>query len=366
MIYRVVVVCKNWIDASPTVLTVAHALRRLGKEVRCICSASRPKTRTDLERAGIRVDEIYKEDPLPTNPLAKMVHYVTFRKRAWQLLNQDKDAIVWVARIDTAIALGRRLLQRPYVVALHELHDKYPLYQRAIGLYASNATRVVVPEFCRATILRCWHGLKQTPFVLPNRPVSHPRTRFLPVSDKVAANTLASIPKQRRILLYQGGLGGDRNLEPVAKAIHELGNDYCLLVMGRDSGGALGWLQRACPGLVHIPWVLPPMHLEVTSHAFMGIAFYRYDSLNSIFCAPNKIWEYTGFGIPLLCQDIPGLRFTVGTAEAGVCVDTSRSEEIVAGIREIEISYDHYNRKAGEFYESIDTEKLIAELIDEI
>jgi len=361
----ITIVCKSWIDGSPTVLTVAHGLRSTGCEVECICSACRPATRGTLERAGIKVHEVYTQDPLPARPMAKVMHYLAFRKRAWKLLNQDKESLLWVARIDTAIALGRRLLERAYILALHELHDKYPIFQRAIRLYARNAHRVVTPEICRAAILRCWHSLDRTPFVLPNRPISHPRKRGIVVSDEKAGEVLASMPDGQRILLYQGNLGSDRDLEPVAKAVQQLGQPYRLLIMGKGEGSALHRLRDVCPSLVHIPWVVPPAHLEVTSHAHIGIAFYRFDSLNSVFCAPNKIWEYSGFGIPILCQDLPGLRFTVGVAGAGECVNTRRPEEVVAGISRIEDHYQQYSERAKGFYEATDTQELLLRLLNE-
>jgi len=119
-----------------------------------------------------------------------------------------------------------------------------------------------------------------------------------------------------------------------------------------------------CPPLVHIPWVRPPAHLEITSHAHVGIAFYKFDSLNSIFCAPNKIWEYSAFGVPTLCQDIPGLRYTIGTAGAGVCVDSQSVDAIISAVRIIEANYSVHSQRAREFYESVDTTDVVGRIID--
>ncbi|KAA6307134.1 hypothetical protein EZS27_041199, partial [termite gut metagenome] len=38
----------------------------------------------------------------------------------------------------------------------------------------------------------------------------------------------------------------------------------------------------------------------------IGIVSYAFDDLNHVFCAPNKTWEYTGFGIPMLGNNAPG------------------------------------------------------------
>jgi len=297
--------------------------------------------------------------------LGKIEHYHAFRRRAWRLVGkEDPDALLWVAKIDTAMALGKRLLEKRYVLTLQELHDKYRFYQKAIRLYASHAGAVVVPEYCRANILRCWHGLNRTPFVLPNKPLVRSGEKHLFVSDANARSILESIPDGNRILLYQGAVTFDRDLGAVARAVQELGEGYRFVIMGPDRTGDLTRLREMCPPLVHIPWVRPPAHLEITSHAHVGIAFYKFDSLNSIFCAPNKIWEYSAFGVPTLCQDIPGLRYTIGTAGAGVCVDSQSVDAIISAVRIIEANYSVHSQRAREFYESVDTTDVVGRIID--
>jgi len=363
---EIIVVCKSWLEMSPPVLTIVHVLRELGHAVLCICSGCRPQTRSELEAIGVRLAVVHPEDPHPRTLPGKIAHYARFRRRAWQVLDDaSSSALVWVARGDTAIALGRRLLERRYVWSLHELHDGNVRYQQAIRLYAPRAATLVVPEYCRANILRFWHGLRRTPLVLPNRPVLKSRRRKAVVSDANAAKILNSLPEDQEILLYQGALDRDRDIEAFAHAARELGGGFCFLIMGEDRTGDLPRLRQICPDLVHVPWVPPPSHLEVTSHAHIGVAFYKFDSLNSIFCAPNKIWEYSAYGVPMICQDVPGLRYTVGVAEAGLCVDTNSVDAIIAGVRAIAAEYQHFSRNATEFYDSVDTKATISRILSD-
>ena len=64
--------------------------------------------------------------------------------------------------------------------------------------------------------------------------------------------------------------------------------------------------------------------MEITSYARIGINFYRPNCLNKAFCAPNKIYEFSGFGIPIIGNDIPGLKNTIGLNNAGKCVRLNR------------------------------------------
>jgi len=70
--------------------------------------------------------------------LGKIEHYHAFRRRAWRLVGkEDPDALLWVAKIDTAMALGKRLLEKRYVLTLQELHDKYRFYQKDLCIHPS-------------------------------------------------------------------------------------------------------------------------------------------------------------------------------------------------------------------------------------
>ena len=89
---------------------------------------------------------------------------------------------------------------------------------------------------------------------------------------------------------------------------------------------------------------------------------YDFVVLNAIFCAPNKTWEYTGFGIPVLCHDIPGLRYTIGQYKAGVCADMDDTEAIKAAITEMDSNYEEYSQNAIAFYVSFDVKKSLLDI----
>ena len=61
--------------------------------------------------------------------------------------------------------------------------------------------------------------------------------------------------------------------------------------MGRDLGPLKKYME-ILSDLIYIPQIPSPQHLFVTSIAYIGILVYDPISLNQIFCAPNKIFEY--------------------------------------------------------------------------
>ena len=362
-------IVKGPVDISPTAINVLLLLKEIYPRVVGICSSCSTENHKMLEAKGIElhcIEPNYKR-PASFNIPGKVFCLLQSRQKIWALIKKLglEDSMFWVARIDTAVMLGGKLKKVKYILGLHELHDRFPLYQRMMSFYIRHACKVVVPEYNRAVILRVWHNCKETPSVLPNKPVIMPVGRNIEVSDKNAREIIEREVRGRKIILYQGALTHDRDLIPMAEAMEELDDSFCFLVMGRDNCGILDKLKKVCSKIVYIPWVIPPGHLEITSHAYIGIACYDFDALNSVYCAPNKIWEYTGLELPMLCQDVPGLQYTVAAKGAGICVNIHKREEILKAVEEISQNYDKFRKNAVKFYNSIDMLEIMRKITAE-
>ena len=335
-------------------------LRRLAKNgdyVIGITSSCDPALVASLANSGIKVISIGElETPPRRQMLKKVLAGLRFRRATWSIISGlGPRTALYVAGLECAIVVGRRVKEYDYLLQVHELYDNNRVCRLLMGWFLRNAACVVVPEESRAAILRVWYKLKETPVVLPNRPNVANRFRRRYVNDLEARRALESIPPEKKIVLYQGWLRGDRYISDVASCIHRMGGDWQFVAMGMDEG-LLPELLKVCPSMVRIPYISAPQHLEITSHAYIGIASYDYSCLNNIFCAPNKIWEYSAFGIPMLCNDVPGLRFTVEKSGSGVCCDFRDPDAVEASLRKIDAEYSHFEARALKFYEHTDGE----------
>ena len=128
-----------------------------------------------------------------------------------------------------------------------------------------------------------------------------------------------------------------------------------LLLTVPGVGGDAGCAQDGIPA---------PEHLEYTKHCNVGIANYDISSLNNIFCAPNKIYEYAKFGIPMLCSKNVALEETVGAYNAGICVDFNDIKELKRAIEKVKEEYAIYTKNAVSFYQGTDVKELIRGAID--
>jgi hypothetical protein len=85
-----------------------------------------------------------------------------------------------------------------------------------------------------------------------------------------------------------------------------------------------------------------------------------------VFCAPNKVWEYAGFGLPLICNNLPALQFAVGDRNAGVCVDMNDQLQIESALLTIDNHYEQFSRAAKQLYDSVDIRDIIRQIMNGI
>ncbi len=365
---KLIVLCKTVFESLAAIMALPIVIKELGHDVEVITSRSEPQTKAAFAEKGINIIDLMPEfEPFPSTVLKKAHFWRTFAKRAWSQIGQKtEEAVLWISTGDTALALGKRLLRRHYVLQIRELYDKYPLYRRMLAKYARGASCVVVPQICRAGIFRSWYSLKQTPLVLPNKPANHPRRSNLEIEDERARDMLARLRGDEKIVLYQGGISPFRELRFVAEAVQTMDDGWRFAAMGTADKEYLENLRKSYPSLIYIPKVVAPYHLQITSHAYIGVVTYSYERLNNVFCAPNKTWEYAGFGLPMLCNDLPPLQLDVQANGAGLCVDIQDSRQIASALREIDDKYDSFSQAAQRLYDSIDTRNIMRSIMDRV
>jgi hypothetical protein len=359
-VQKLILVVRGDVNISPTVTNYLKSFSHLNYDIHCICS----HTQRQLE--GITYHQV--GSGIERNPIFKLFGYYLFGhkvKSKLESIGAKSSDLLWVSRIDTALCLGKLAKDYLSVLALHELHDSYPFWRRVTARVNGNYKKLVYNETNRAQIARVFYKLRSLPVVIPNKPSSHPEEIKVKISDTVLRDTISSLD-DKKIIIYQGSLQSDRSIEELVKASFKLGSEFVLLIMGKDPENKIPLFKTLNPNLVYIPWVIPPDHLNITSHAYIGVAFYDTDCLNSIYCAPNKIWEYSGFGIPVLGQNIPGLIDTVDLNRFGKSVEIHKELDILNAIKLIDENYELYKYNALKFYKSVDFNEEVKNLLSNV
>ena len=327
-------------------------------KLKVICSEEEPD-----------MDELYKSENL------EFIHYYTLeartsfmsrvrnrlkyvnlfkRKVRYNLDNLQYD-ILWIIHERTAIAMRDILVGRKYILTSYELREySEPELMKPLIRPMREAKVNIQCEPNRAWIARMIYGLKETPVVMPNKPFHHPTNRNLP-TDKIVTDG-------KKIIMYQGVLTRERNLDGVCEAISAL-KDFKLVILGKETEYSMELKKKY--SFVEFPgYIKSPAHLMLTSNAYIGLVTYNPLDLDCVYCAPNKIWEFSGFGIPMICNQIPGLEYTVQSNNCGVCTDTDDPDAIINAIRLIDSNYHEYSENARKMYDSIDLNIIIKQVID--
>lgn len=298
--------------------------------------------------------------------LFKLFSIVIFRKKVHSFLESNSiirsNSYVWIASSEAAIALGYKISKYKFIFQCHELYDEVYHYRKLNKFYFKNSILNVCPDNNRAAIYRYWYSLKQTPSVLVNFPYNHPRTLKMDI-DNLAAQTIVRSLSNKKIILYMGVISYSRDLMPFFDAVEKMGEEYHILLLGRplENDGYLENIMGRYDHVSHINSLPAPSHLQVASWAYIGILSYSFSSLNNVFCAPNKIWEYSGFGIPLISNDVPGIKDMLARYGSGISINLELCDStlIMQTILSIDRNYFEFSENAQRMFNECDYRKQL-------
>lgn len=345
-------ILKGNLEILPPVIPRIIMFAQSGVKVFFICTAINDRNKILFEENGIKVYET-KHRISFLGKHSKIHDWLGFQMAAKKLLREEKleNSILYICSADTALALGRVVFKYKYVFQSNELYDRFARYRNGIRPYAQHAIAFVVPEYIRANICMYWYKLKSVPFIIPNFPYLVSKEKKQIIDDGNAKKTI-EVLSDKKIILYQGYITfGDRSLNAVAEALKEIANsEFVLLLMGVNNNGSYEKIKEIYEHTYYIPFIKAPAHLQITSHAYIGILSYDRVSLNNMFCAPNKIYEYSAFDVPMLGNNIPGLRDTIEKERMGECADFERIDSVKNSIISIDMKHKLYSDNAANFY----------------
>lgn len=363
---EVIYIIKEAVQVYPPCITQILMLNDNGVKVTVVCGECSEYLLKIFQERNIKCHVIgNKRGSIPT--LSKMFSYINFRRKSWGKIKVEinENSVLWFGTVDGAISLRGKYSKYKYVLNVLELYDKYPFYLKNLKLIVKEANTIIASEENRARIMKSWWRLNKIPSVMPNKSYSHPiQKRQIPYNNEL--KLAVSKIENKRVILYQGIISDDRDLSILAEALNQMNSKFTLVLLGQNLHNGVEKIKRIYANTLYLGYIPAPHHLVITSYADIGIANYDDSSLNNLFCAPNKIFEYSGFGIPTIGSDVPGLISTIGIYNAGKCVDFSKKDYICSALEEIEKNYEEYSANAIRFFESIDNEENFKKILQEI
>lgn len=382
---KVYIITQNDLVYYPPMQTLIMIMLKMGLQVTFVGSYSDEQSKTEYIKQGVTFEDIRLDER--GNTLQKIIRKNSYTKRIKDFLDKsqlkDDDLIWYVYSGATVCSLYKIFENYHYVVHFYEFFKEfhswryrilYPKY--SLSEFLQKAKGVIHCEYNRAQICRALYGLDRMPYIIPNKPyVDEEKLKNVPIDIK---NLISDVNKKiegKRVIIYQGYFDAkERRLEEFIRAVGLLSEDYVLVIMGKGSDYFENLKkQYESNRIVFVPFIRPPYHLLMTQKASFGILTYHPQQrtypgvINPLYCAPNKIYEYGKFGIPMIGNDIPGLKYTFKEYHAGETLQYPLTPQSIANcIMEIENNYSSYSAGSLKLYDSVNIEETIIDILHTI
>lgn len=364
MTMKILFIHRKQFHQRPPVVSAVQYLAELGYHPHVITTGISNEYRESFNNRGLGLTIIPFEytKSLIKNTLNGFIWGARARKEI-RRLSKDEEVLLWIEGNYTFTSLGADFINEySHILQNQELFDlptrKGRYVMKTLKKIMPTAVASFAPEYNRANIYRALLHLKETPFVLPNKPAFLPSKKDLGALREKYSDIVDKI-NGRKVILYQGNLTRERNLDYFIKACSQLdSNQYVTILLGKGTD-VLNEYKKYDSNLIHVEYIPAPDYLFITSLAYIGIVSYTPDKLNTIYCAPNKIFEYSAFGIPMLGNDIPGLKYTIEDAGCGIVCDDHSVEDIYDKINKLINNYQAMSSNATSFFNTVDNKATI-------
>lgn len=363
MIEHIYYIVKSRLHYFPPCVSQIMMLKDLGCNITVLYGSSEIELITDLRKEGIECVKL--KDPRGRAPgrIDKILNWIGFRSALSKYLKKidESNSILWFGNAETLLPMKGKLKKYKYVVMFLELLDTMPLRLLALKRMAQNASAVMTCEETRSYLMQYWFKLKKLPYTIPNKPYQVAAVRGN-IPTTIAGKKIMKKINGRKYLIYQGIFQNFEYLKIVAEVMKKEFPNYCIVMMGIDRNHIVNCLKEINPNVIYSDYIPAPKHLEVTANADVGLLFYHPDSLNKAFCAPNKIFEYAYFGLPILGNNIPGLKNTIGASHAGECIEFNYAN-VSTALHSLIENRATYSDNAVNYYKSVDNKKTVLEIL---
>ena len=152
--------------------------------------------------------------------------------------------------------------------------------------------------------------------------------------------TKFNIPNDTTIFLYQGGLYRARGIEMLLKAFEKrTTQDKVIIFMGYGPLAVdIQAMAAASSVIFYHPAVSQDVLLDHTSSADIGVCMTPNTCLNHYYCLPNKFFEYTMAGVPVMVSDLFELGRVINEFKNGYIIEGEDLQAFTHAIDKVNVS----------------------------
>jgi glycosyltransferase involved in cell wall biosynthesis len=177
--------------------------------------------------------------------------------------------------------------------------------------------------------------------------------------DKVDLYEILTIPRDEKILLYQGGIQTGRGLDKLIQAVPKFDEGVLVLVGDGKIKKELQAMveQMGLQDKVKFHPKVPLAELpKYTRNGYLGFQVLNNVCFNHYSASSNKLFEYMMAGVPVVACSFPEIKRVVENDGTGICVDSHDPDDIARAVntllenKELRDSYSANSQKAKDKY----------------
>jgi glycosyltransferase involved in cell wall biosynthesis len=192
-------------------------------------------------------------------------------------------------------------------------------------------------------------------FVLPNTNNNMVSENYSRQNDKIR-------------IAHIGAVGSNHHITSYLKAIKELPKDkFEFLFVGMLNNDIRDMILKENFQNIIITGQIPHNDLkEIYLNIDIGVILYKDVSLHTRFCAPNKLYEFWSYGIPVVGDVLPGLISVFKEKEQGILIDMTQPNEICDAFLRLGALDEHKRNDILRIFNSTYRLDVYLDRIDEI
>jgi glycosyltransferase involved in cell wall biosynthesis len=328
------------IDRDGRVQKEVASLRARGHGVTLIQWPHRNVPR-NYDSLGLNVIEYLK--PLHRNAAVNFVHQLSFNRFALRHLRRLSPDVVQCNDLNTLPA-GYAFRHHAHII--YDAHELFPESQfgirRRVWSWLENwmvhgCNSYIQPEKNRLAYFAKKYDIDPARIALVE---NFPSERY-EFSGRDRLREHFSLDQDAIILLCSGVLGPEHNIENMIDGMALLDSRFVLVLLGPTYKGyeraLAGRISSAgVDGRVMLHPAIPNRDmLDFVRSSDIGLVFYKNNSLNTYWCASNKLYEFIFCHKPVITNDYPGLLEVVARNHLGVCLPDTSAPAIAGAVRRI-------------------------------
>lgn len=337
------------------ILLEAKTLVKAGHKVTLLAGFECPKEETYIED-GIEIyryqydwdDERLKKirAKLPNNDKIKMVANRTFMFFAKKIFNINPFEMFMISKLESfdadvihvhdlpCLKVGYYVAKSKNIPLVYDAHELYyaqevlgpklqKFYYNFEKRYIKYPNELITVNPFIAKLMSERYKIKE-PNVIMN--CTEKPMNFNP-DNKYLLRNKANIPEEYKIVLYQGWISPERNIETLIKGVKYFPKNVCLAIIGYGEYEKilkdLAKEEDVEDRVFFLGQIPSDEMLNYSVGADIGVIPYKPIDDNHLYCSPNKLFEYILAGVPIVSNKLPFFQLIQNRYD---CINTTDME----------------------------------------